>query len=588
MNNNKSFYFMLVLAVIFTVYWLFFAPKNDQQNSTINTEVTTDSSFTTPNNSSQQNIVTNVQNQFSSLTESNDYSQQLLTYQNDNLRVLFSDKGAFIKDVYINDRFLGRDGNTEHHILEGTEEDGGLILKMGAWNTGYTLKQILNNNDYFKLERAGNQFIFINNFINNNTQSVYTIKKIYTFYENDFVFKLDLEITNSLNEEMKFDNSNSSFSIGWGPTLGIVGEKHDKRQKNLLSYYNGKKIIDIAHKNRRLFPNNSRFNDSVSVDAGGWVVSNGHYFASAIIPDSQRYRYFFDYREMENNRYFTGLTRDVSRSSVNSSFRIYIGPKVSSVLRPYNNNRQMGDINLIGSGINKLERMILFGIGNVIGKGLSFIYSIVKNYGIAIIILTILIKLLLSPLTHSSMVSQKKMMAIQPKIKEIQLKFKDNPQKIQEETMKCYSQNKINPLGGCLPLFLQMPLLIAMYELLVNMVELKGSSFLWIHDLSTPDKILDIPISIFGLSGIPIHILPIFMVLTQFLTSFLTPASGANNNQTKIMMAMLPLVFFFMFYNVSSALVLYWTVMNILNLIQQVFVNRTELLKKLQFIRGVK
>ncbi len=575
MDTNKSFYFMVIMALLFTAYWIFWQPQNaaiKPEQTQIQPDI--------------PNLVNNNQvkktSKFTSLTERGYYDQSLLTYENKNIKLIFSEKGAVVTDAFIKDTFLNRDGSVLHHINYGTDGDGGLLLKLGSWDSDITLDSLTDGNDYFVFKRDDNKFVFTSTFKNIETESIYTVKKIFTFYKDEFVFKCDIEISNSKSEVMAFDNSNSSFSIGWGPTLGIVNEKNDKKLKNFLSYFDGKKIVDVKFNDKKSFPDKYLFNDKIPQNIDGWVVNNGHYFATAILSDNQRYRYFFDYRQKDNNKYYTGYTRELSKSVANASFNIYLGPKVGSVLGDYNKNRKFGDNSIINSKINKLERSILFGIGNVIGWGLSYIYSIVKNYGLAIIIITFLIKLLLAPLTHSSMVSQKKMMDVQPKLKELQLKFKDDPQKLNEETMKFYKKSGINPLGGCLPLLLQMPLLIAMYELLVNMVELKSSSFLWIKDLSAPDKILEIPFAMFGMNGIPLHILPILMVITQFLTSALTPSSGTNNSQTKMMMFMLPIVFFFIFYNVSSGLVLYWTVMNILNLFQQVFVNRNEILKKLK------
>jgi YidC/Oxa1 family membrane protein insertase len=197
----------------------------------------------------------------------------------------------------------------------------------------------------------------------------------------------------------------------------------------------------------------------------------------------------------------------------------------------------------------------------------------VKNYGIAIIILTILIKLLLSPLTHKSMISQQKMATLQPKIKDLQERFKGNPQQLNKETMDLYKREKINPFGGCLPMLLQLPILYAMYYLLNSMVQLKGANFLWIHDLASPDAIYKfhtaIPLMFFSLSSI--NILPFIMTVVQVGSSLLTQ-EGQSNKQANIMIWSMTIFMFVIFYNSSSGLVLYWTVMNILNLVQQFYV----------------
>jgi YidC/Oxa1 family membrane protein insertase len=202
-------------------------------------------------------------------------------------------------------------------------------------------------------------------------------------------------------------------------------------------------------------------------------------------------------------------------------------------------------------------------------------YSIFKNYGLTIIILTILIKLILMPLTYKSMVSQKKLALLQPKIKDIQDRFKDNPEALNKEMMGLYKREKINPLSGCLPILLQMPILIAMYNILNKMVGLKGAEFLWITDLSQPDSVWPFPngftIPFFNITSL--NILPFLMVGVQMASTLLMPQTGQTNKQAAMMIWVLPIVFFLLFYNISSGLVLYWTVMNILNLLQQIVQN---------------
>jgi YidC/Oxa1 family membrane protein insertase len=259
------------------------------------------------------------------------------------------------------------------------------------------------------------------------------------------------------------------------------------------------------------------------------------------------------------------------RSNLKSTFYVYNGPKLRNVLKRYD-NYSSNDFEIKDAKFSKIIEPIMFWIGDGIGFIINIIYKIFHNYGVAIIVLTIIIKLLLYPLTHKSMESQEKLTKLQPKLKELQEKYKDKPDVLNRETMNLYKKEGVNPFGGCLPLLLQMPILIAMYQLLDRMVELKGAKFLWINDLSSPDAIFIFPnnfvIPFVNIGSI--NILPVVMVVVQILSSLFQP-EVQSNSQTKMMMWMLPLVFFFLFYNVSSGLVLYWTVMNILTLIQQIF-----------------
>ena len=159
------------------------------------------------------------------------------------------------------------------------------------------------------------------------------------------------------------------------------------------------------------------------------------------------------------------------------------------------------------------------------------------------------------------------MQEIQPKLKEIQAKFKDNPQKMQQETFAVYRENKVNPFSSCLPMLIQIPVFIALFTVLRSAVELRYAPFLWIIDLSEPENLLA------GVLPIPLNILPILMAATMALQSYLTP-SGGDPQQQKIMMVMMPIMMLLMFYSFPSALSLYWTVSQVLSIIQMVMIHR--------------
>ena len=150
---------------------------------------------------------------------------------------------------------------------------------------------------------------------------------------------------------------------------------------------------------------------------------------------------------------------------------------------------------------------------------------------------------------------------MQPLIAKLMEKYPDDPQKQQQEMMKLYREHKVNPMGGCLPLLAQIPVFIALYNMLRTVVELRGAKFLWIHDLSLPDTVCTI-------AGLPINPLPLVMCATTLWQQKLTPNASADPTQQKMMMLM-PLMFVFMFYSMSSGLVLYWTVQNLLSILQQ-------------------
>ena len=209
-------------------------------------------------------------------------------------------------------------------------------------------------------------------------------------------------------------------------------------------------------------------------------------------------------------------------------------------------------------------------------KVLEFLYNLVHNLGLAIVILSVIIYLILYPLTLKQMRSVKAMQALQPKMEELRKQYKDNPQKLNKEVLELYKIHKVNPLGGCLPLLLQIPIFLALYQVLSRSVALKGASFLWIKDLSAPDRLLVLkqPLPFLGAD---INILPIAVAVVMFLQQRISMAStaGTNAEQQKIMSILFPLIFGALFYRVPSGLVLYWLINSTLMFLYQLKINRT-------------
>ena len=238
-------------------------------------------------------------------------------------------------------------------------------------------------------------------------------------------------------------------------------------------------------------------------------------------------------------------------------YTLYIGPKKLSLLQ--------------GLG-NRMDAVMEFGFFTWFCKllvpTLNFFHKIIPNYGIAIILLTFLVRIIFWPLTHHSTVSMKKMQELQPKLKELQKQFKDNPQKMQQETWALYRENKVNPMSSCLPMLIQIPVFIALFTVLRSAVELRYAPFLWIADLSEPENLLA------GVLPMPLNILPFLMSATMALQSYLTPSTG-DPQQQKMMMIMMPIMMLFMFYSFPSALSLYWTVSQVLSIVQMLMIRRS-------------
>ena len=192
----------------------------------------------------------------------------------------------------------------------------------------------------------------------------------------------------------------------------------------------------------------------------------------------------------------------------------------------------------------------------------------IPNFGVAIILLTILVRLLFWPLTRKSTEGMKKMQELQPLMKEIQAKYKDNPQRLQQETWQLYREKKVNPMSSCLPMLIQIPVFIALFNVLRSAVELRYAPFLWIADLSEPEGLFA---SWFPFGGL--NLLPILMAVSTALQSYFTPSTG-DKKQQQMMMVMMPAMMLIMFYSFPSALSLYWFLSNVFSIVQMWLIRR--------------
>jgi YidC/Oxa1 family membrane protein insertase len=195
------------------------------------------------------------------------------------------------------------------------------------------------------------------------------------------------------------------------------------------------------------------------------------------------------------------------------------------------------------------------------------LHKVIPNYGIVLIVFALLVKIIVWPLTAKSYKSMKRMQKIQPLLKEKQEKYKDNPQKMQQEVMALYKEHKVNPMGGCWPTLLQMPLLYGLFIIFRSTIELRGQPFvLWINDLSMPDVLINLPFHI-PLYGDHVALLPIIMAVSTYLQSRQT----VTDPNQKMMTTMMPVMFLFLFNNFPSGLTLYYTLFNLLSFVQQRF-----------------
>lgn len=268
------------------------------------------------------------------------------------------------------------------------------------------------------------------------------------------------------------------------------------------------------------------------------------------------------------------VLKEVSGSLLFKEETIPAGGKMEKSLRYYAGPKKMSLLKKMGGGQDEVMEFGFFRpVCKVLVTLLNGLYWLLPNYGVAVILLTVIVRLVFWPVTHKSTVDMKKLREIQPLVTAIREKFKDNPQKLHQETMALYKQYKVNPLSGCLPMLVQIPVFIALFTVLRSAVELRFAPFLWVADLSAPERLLEFGFTIPLLGWDSLNLWPIAMIATMVWQQKLTPTAG-DPQQQKMMLILMPAMMLFFFYNMPSALVIYWTVSQCLSIVQLILQER--------------
>lgn len=401
----------------------------------------------------------------------------------------------------------------------------------------------------------------------------YVFAKQYSFKPDEYMFRLDVSVDGSEGMDgLSFGDA--AYTIRTAPQIGpyfnVKTNKYENR--TFMSFYDGKKKKQVLNADKT----------EVYDKEYTWAGVGGKYFEILGVPVRPDTMLDVEYStRVEVDDYANAqvmMTRKaIVGPMVQDSYYFYVGPRTEKDLRVYNdaedNVWELSNLRLNES----LESTgILSWLESILKWCMEWLYRLVPNWGVSIIILTVIIKIIFFPLTKKSSMGTLKMQDIQPKIREIQEKYRDQPEKLNMEMSKVYKESGYNPLSGCLPLLIQFPLIFAMYNLFNNYFEFRGAMFIpgWIPDLSVGD-IVPLPVSL-PLLGNQVHLLPVIYLVSQLLFGKITQAgaAGGNTTQMKIMMYGMPIFFFFIFYNAPAGLLLYWTVSNILQLFQQMIINR--------------
>lgn len=495
-------------------------------------------------------------------------AEQTFTIETDKVRAVFTNRGGDIISYELKEH-LDRDTGRGVEMVNNVSE----INRAFAVSFGGVDSPIVN--DVFFAKIIDDRTIgFYREFTRKNadgTEGKFTFVKTYSFKDGDYMFKLDIAIDGGENFR-GLDTNGAAYSLRTAPQIGPKYNAKDRYDiREFIAFDGDKKFTPKAKKARDW----------------EWIASAGKYFEILVdpadsVPVSGSLKLVSPVKNGTSDNQAIFSRDGVSSGEVRDSYFIYIGPRSESELKKYISDSKNAWGISVSDNKHYNESLPTSGILNWIEIVLKFImqmiYKVIPNWGVSIIILTLLLRLALFPFSKKSLEGTQKMQAYQPRIKELQERYKDNPQKLQQETMALYKQIGYNPMSGCLPLLIQFVILWSMYHLFNNYFEFRGASFIdgWISDLSSTDTVLTFGFDIPWL-GNELHILPILYLISQLLYGVITQnggtATGQNAAQMKMMMYAMPIIFFFLFYNAPSGLLLYWMVSNLFQIGQQLVIN---------------
>ena len=406
----------------------------------------------------------------------------------------------------------------------------------------------------------------------------YAIGKKYSFKPNEYMFKLDVMIHGK--DAAGLNINGTSYTLRTSPQIGPrFNQKQNRYENRQFIAYNGKKAKKVILSNNLV----KKYDKDLI-----WGGIAGKYFMELVIPTdsfilaSPTYSARVEKEDYANAQAFFER-KGYSGTDISDSYYMYFGPRDEKHLKIYN-SPDKNVWNFGGNADNKLTMALqssgLFSWLEAILKWcLEMLHRVISNWGICIIVLTIILKILLFPISKKQSLSSIKMQELQPKLQAIQKKYANDTQKMQLETSKLYQEAGYNPAAGCLPMLFQFLIIIAMFNLFNNYFEFRGASFIpgWIPDLTEGDSVYTFKFNIPFL-GNQLRLLPIIYVGTQILSSWINqkanPAGGQNEKMMKFMMYGMPFMFFFIFYSAPAGLLLYWLTSNILQVFQQLIINK--------------
>lgn len=574
MKKNTVLAIVLSSLVIMTSMFIQYKFFPEEESGVKNENMQRDMDVAVPTEISSGNV-DDVVGRFVSVAKK-DLMEKTYTLETPLVRVMFTNKGGDILSYRLKE------------YKESSGEDGVEMIKNSTdGNRAFSLAFNSSASPSFdglcdvkeKKTDRGAKIAFIasiksDNKDNNKIDSEegdYRIIKEYEFFDDEYMFTLSVIVETG---KSKTTIENLFYSLRTQPQIGpdwVSGDRYEYRK--FFSYSNGSATnVKISEGERK-----------TSGDVAQWVAVAGKYFALAVLPEKpiQNVTYSMLKRDdapLHDSQIFINSPR-MQGTQHKDVYRVYIGPNSDKFLSKYNvqknnvhglNDVQVNRIAATGGMLWPLEMLLKLCLENI--------NRVVNNWGVSILIMTLIMRLLFFPLTKKSSKATRKMQEMQPKIKELQEKYKGNPQRLNTEMTQFYQAAGYSPLSGCLPMLIQIPFLFAMFALFNNYFEFRGALFIpgWIPDLSSGDSVWKFGTALPLLGWTDLRILPVIYVASQLVFSKVTQAGPQDNNNPsmKIMMYAMPLFFFFLFYNAPSGLLLFWTFSNVLMLLQQIVINK--------------
>ena len=486
-------------------------------------------------------------------------TEQTTTVENELFKATLSSKGATLKSLVLKKHF---DVNGKPFNLISSKEKGALSMLFLS-NDG---KRIDTRDLYFRSLDAktsetvsGKQKLSVSYVL--DVDAARSITVTYTFTGDSYVVDYGLKLNGFASTI-----AGNEYQLNWDGGLVYSEKDHKDESANALAgAYLGGGLLKLDASDAK-----KSYREEESGKAE-WIAVRNKYFVSALIPQRSTEGVYLQGSksagsEVENYVAALKMAVPAGQNVVDDHYRLYVGPL---------------DYNTVKSLHVNLEKIMDFGwewltrpfAEYLILPIFNWMNKYVTNYGLIIIIFAFLIKMVTYPLSLASTKSMKKMSALQPMMQELQEKYKNDPAKLQNELGRVYKEAGVNPLGGCLPTLIQMPLLFAMFYVFRSSIQLRQHGFLWVKDLSVPDSVFNFGFAL-PLYGDHVAIMPILMAVTVYLQQKITPTTQSNE-QMKIMMWMFPAMMLLFFNNMPAGLALYYLMFNIFSVAQQAYMNAT-------------